>query len=467
MPSSPQKFGPSNPDGANCSLSASAFGDSGFVGASAALWVGPRSQLSAAVQRGERAFGLPSPTLGGKWAKESDEVKRGYFLIDIPPEKFNETVAYAARAGFGYIVLLDGWIATGAGGQSMYGHYNVSQGWKSWGGGRADAASGLAAAIKFANSQGVKVGLHTMSGNIAESDSYVTPTPDPRLATLPGSWSLASDLTANSTTIKLWRERVSCMVPFPARCFSGPCAPCPNGATTVRIGDELAVFTRLDPASASLTGVKRGAFGTTPQAYTAGTRVKVMARGSGPTFLAAGTLVDEIGANIARAVDRVGADTVYFDGLGQLLPVVSGGATERFDCSRLQLSFWRHAQRQVIAQSDTEGENQLESGHLWHLDSRSGQTDFAATDSKAFLDKIKTVDLHRAHRELFSPDLGWWGYLPWTQSYAATTPDEVAYMASRAAGWSGSPALETEFDKLGLSTSKTKTAWHALSGFAV
>ena len=100
MPSSPQKFGPSNPDGANCSLSASAFGDSGFVGASAALWVGPRSQLSAAVQRGERAFGLPSPTLGGKWAKESDEVKRGYFLIDIPPEKFNETVAYAARAGF-------------------------------------------------------------------------------------------------------------------------------------------------------------------------------------------------------------------------------------------------------------------------------------------------------------------------------------------------------------------------------
>ena len=81
MPSSPQKFGPSNPDGANCSLSASAFGDSGFVGASAALWVGPRSQLSAAVQRGERAFGLPSPTLGGKWAKESDEVKRSVSVL--------------------------------------------------------------------------------------------------------------------------------------------------------------------------------------------------------------------------------------------------------------------------------------------------------------------------------------------------------------------------------------------------
>ena len=85
MPSSPQKFGPSNPDGANCSLSASAFGDSGFVGASAALWVGPRSQLSAAVQRGERAFGLPSPTLGGRWAKDSDEVKRGVSALSQLP----------------------------------------------------------------------------------------------------------------------------------------------------------------------------------------------------------------------------------------------------------------------------------------------------------------------------------------------------------------------------------------------
>ena len=47
-----------------------------------------------------------------------------------------------------------------------------------------------------------------MSGNIAPSDSYVTPTPDPRLATLPGSWSLASDLTANSTTIKLWPDHL-------------------------------------------------------------------------------------------------------------------------------------------------------------------------------------------------------------------------------------------------------------------
>ena len=193
----------------------------------------------------------------------------------------------------------------------------------------------------------------------------------------------------------------------------------------------------------------RGLHGTLAQSHSAGERVRVMAAGSGPTYLPTGTLLDEIGANIARAVDAVGADTAYFDGLGAVLPVVSGGATERFACSRMQLAFWRSCKRQVIAQADTEGEPELESGHLWHMDSRSGQSDFAATDSKAFFDGVKLFSVRSAKRELFTPDLGWWGYLPFTQSAWATTPDEVSYMASRAAGYGGSPALETEFDKLG------------------
>ena len=62
-----------------------------------------------------------------------------------------------------------------------------------------------------------------------------------------------------------------------------------------------------------------------------------------------------------------------------MFPIVSGGATERFACSRMQLAFWRSCQRQVITQADTEGEAELESGHLWHMDSRSGQSDFAAS----------------------------------------------------------------------------------------
>ena len=56
----------------------------------------------------------------------------------------------------------------------------------------------------------------------------------------------------------------------------------------------------------------RGLHGTLAQSHSAGERVRVMAAGSGPTYLPTGTLLDEIGANIARAVDGVGADTAYF-----------------------------------------------------------------------------------------------------------------------------------------------------------
>jgi hypothetical protein len=458
LPAHNDQFGPSNPAGAPCSLSASAFSDSGFVNASVALWAGSRPALPAAMQLGEQELGLPSPKLngGGKLSPElALEVAKGYFLIDIPPSEFNKTVEYAHSAGFGYIVLLDSWIDTTPGKEAKYGHYNVSKAWAGWGGSGAVGTpmAGLRAAVQYANTRGVKIGLHTMSGNIATTDSYVTPIPDVRLATIPGHWTLASDLNATSTSARLIGN-TTCLgsIPLSERCTVTDCAPCPGAVThDIRIGSsgELLTYAHLNTTTGILSGLVRGLHGTQSQSHSAGALVHVMAAGSGPTYLPTGTLIDEIGANIAHVVDAVGADTAYFDGLGNMLPVASGGATERFACSRMQLAFWRACKRQVITQADTEGELELESGHLWHMDDRAGQSDFAATDSKAFLDHIKTVSITRAHRELYGVDLGWWGYLPFTQSYYATTPDEVAYMASRAAGWGGSPALETEFDKLG------------------
>jgi hypothetical protein len=450
LPRMNDRFGPSNPAGAGCSLSASAFSDSVFVNSSAALWAGARTALPAAMRLGEKGLGLPSPRLGGggKLSPESAlEVARGYFLIDVPPQQFNRTVEYALTAGFGYIVLLDSWIDTTPGQEAKYGHYNVSSSWGTWGRGTwSTPIAGLHAAVQYANARGVKVGLHTMSGNIAQTDSYVTPAPDPRLATHPGFWTLGKNgVSADAKTIQL-AGNVTYLDKNQNRPGAGLS---PTVPVEIWVDDELMHTTALNTTTGVLSGLVRGLHGTKAQSHAAGAHVRVMAAGSGPTYLPRGTLIDEIASNIARAVDGVGADTTYFDGLGNLLPITNGGSTERFGCSRMQLAFWKSAKRQVIAQSDTEGELEIESGHLWHMDSRSGQSDFAATDSKAFMDGDKLVTVKRAKRELFTPDLGWWGYLPFTQSYYATMPDEVAYMASRAAGWGGSPALETEFDKLG------------------
>ena len=42
-----------------------------LTGHSAALWGGPRAELDSAIQRGEAAFGLPSPTIGGTTRRQA------------------------------------------------------------------------------------------------------------------------------------------------------------------------------------------------------------------------------------------------------------------------------------------------------------------------------------------------------------------------------------------------------------
>ena len=46
----------------------------------------------------------------------------------------------------------------------------------------------------------------------------------------------------------------------------------------------------------------------------------------------------------------------------------------------------------------------------WHLNTRAGQTDWGATDSRAFMDYTKS-DMERATRAELAPcDMGWWGF---------------------------------------------------------
>ena len=77
-----------------------------ITGHSAALWGGPRSDLDSAIQRGEAAFGLPSPTIGGTWSKRSPAAKKGYFLISVTPDSLDATIKYATQSGMGYITFL-------------------------------------------------------------------------------------------------------------------------------------------------------------------------------------------------------------------------------------------------------------------------------------------------------------------------------------------------------------------------
>lgn len=84
-------------------------------------------------------------------------------------------------------------------------------------------------------------------------------------------------------------------------------------------------------------------------------------------------------------------------------------------------------------------------GELWHLNTRSGQRDWGATDTRAFFSHFGARDVAAAAQDLQVPDIGWWPYNVYVAgSFYATTPDEVEFMAAQAAAWGAAQMLETD-----------------------
>jgi hypothetical protein len=374
---------------------------------SATLWGGPRSGLLPSIEAAEIAFHLPSPrTADGTWLKTSAAASTGYIMASgINQDNFDQVVELAKSSGMKMVVLISA--------VANSGHFLVDQ--EAWNG-----TAGLAAAIGHAHAQGIKVGLHTMSASIPVQDSYITPLPDPRLAALTG-WILQESINASTTDILL-NKVVS---------------PGWGLGSTLRIGDELITFSGSSAASnvSTLGGVVRGAYNTTAVQHWQGEQVMHMQELFGFLPDPATNLMEEMGANLAEVVDSTDCDYVYFDGIEGLQPF--GIQT----MSRMHRAFWDPVKRKdIIVQSSGNA------GELWHLNTRSGQRDWGATDSRAFFSYFGAGDVAAASQDLQVPDLGWWPYNVFVGgSFYATTPDEVEFMSSQAAAWDGVQNLESDY----------------------
>jgi hypothetical protein len=397
----------------------------GFVGRSAAVWAGKRPGLDAAIQTAQAKFNLPSPKIDGVWHKRN--AKPGYFLITVTPDTLDDAITYAQQSGIPYITFLDN-IWAGAG------HYNVST---LWGG-----LPGLTAAVKKIKTAGLKAGCHTMSGNIVKTDAYVTPVPDTRLATTRGgSRTLAAAVGATDSWIPLTESPAGLPVAYGVQQ--------PRLGADMVIGKEIIRYASINTTVPyGLSGVTRGMYGTTAAAHGAATKISHLAQMYGG-FLPdpATTLMKEVAENIAFVYKAVGFDMIYFDGLeghsitgpeiaGAARSVTAPGVAE----AGMHQAFW-----EALDGHDCLTESSSGGGPLWHLNTRTGQTDWAGTDRRAYLDFSKGPDmLAAACKSLDTPDIGWWGYnLFAAGSYRATTPDEVEYMAARVVAWDASPNFET------------------------
>jgi hypothetical protein len=400
--------------------------DGALIGRGAALWAGKRSELDAAIQQSEKRFNLPCPMIDGVWAKRNAQA--GYFLISITPDTLDDAIKYARQSGITYLMFLDD-IWEGAG------HYNVSA---MWGG-----LQGLTTAVAKIKAAGLKAGCHTMSGNIVKTDPYVTPVPDPRLAkTIGGQRTLAKPLSATDTWLPLAESPAGLPVPYGVQ-------P-PRTGTDMQIGSEIVRYLSVNTSAPyGLAGVVRGMYGTTAAAHKIGAPVKHLAQLYGGFLPDPETsLMDEVGENMARAFKEIGFSMIYFDGLeahSMTGPTVGGEVVPGFAEARLHQAFWVN-----LEGHDALVESSSSAGPLWHLNTRSGQTDWAGTNRRAYMDYGKGPKMAGAScANLVTPDIGWWGFnLFAAGSYRATTPDEVEYMAARSRAWDAAPNFETSTQSL-------------------
>ncbi len=222
----------------------------------------------------------------------------------------------------------------------------------------------------------------------------------------------------------------------------------PRLGAEMQIGDEIVRYSSINTtAPFGLNGVTRGMYNTNPAAHQSGATIAHLAQMyNGYLPDPATTLLAEVGANLAWAYKSLGMSMIYFDGLeahSLTGPAITGAPLSRAPGvaeAGLHQAFW-----EALDGHDALTESSSSGGPLWHLNTRTGQTDWAGTDRRAYLDFSKGPDmLAAACKSLDTPDMGWWGYNTFAAgSYHATTPDEVEYMASRVRAWNASPNFET------------------------
>jgi hypothetical protein len=404
----------------------------GMIGEKAALVAVPKPQFLEVVQEVERDCGLPSPKLGGQWAKTSLDVRRGYLFTDLTEANADETIRYARLGEFGCVMpYSDAWSAS-------LGSYpinlrNFTRGEES-----------LKAVIDKCHAAGLKVGMHMLSSLVGKDDPLVRPKPDSRLLK-DAEAVLAADVDAAATELRS---------AGPLDGFSqvpGAYGDDKQGMTVV-IDDEIIYYNRRDLVAKTLGQCARGYLGTKAAPHKAGAKIFHLCEACN-CYLAdlRTSLKDELAERVAGVFNRCGFDMIFFDG-GECNMAGDRRSLNRLDwydrpewywVSQQQMSIYQRIRREVLVQGSGE------TPWLWHIFARGTCDDFAAIAPKPWLDCHKIAEAWQRCNAYFMPaELGWWGFLNDAPDHPATSPDEVEYYAARMLALDTPVSLETNLAAL-------------------
>jgi hypothetical protein len=399
---------------------ASVYPEFGMENQQVAIIAAPTARFLNSVQKLEHEFNLPSPMLGGLWAKNSPDVKKSYLFTDLTEANANETINYAKLAGFKYIMLYSGtWASTN--GSYQINKSNFPRGEES-----------LKAVIDKCHAAGLKVGMHMLTSFVSKNDPLVRPRPDTRL--LKDAESIL--------TVGIDEKQTEIMADVSHGIWPRDLTLSDSrNATDIQIDDEIIHYRTINIKSKRFLQCIRGARGTKAASHKAGAKIYHLAERHGSYLVdLRSSLKDELADRVAGLINRCGFDMIYLDG-GE---VNSANGPAWYWVSQQQISILDRVKRELLVQGSGM------THWTWHLFTRGTCDDYAAISPKDYLDYHKIPDYwEKLYKKSFFPsELGWWGFLEYTPSRPATTPDEAEFYAIRMLATDAPVSLETNFRAL-------------------
>ena len=402
-------------------LTATVYREFGLEGQGVALVATPPANLLKQIQTVERECGLPSPQLGGVWAKQSPDARESYFFSDLTEQNADETIRHAKLGGFRYLMTYDGTWARSLGSYPINTNYYPR------------GEDSLMAVVDKCHAAGLKVGMHMLTSFVGKNDPLVRPTPDSRL--------LKDDYATLAADLEAKAEEITATMPLTSFPTEGAFYGETKAGFDIQIDDEIIQYRAIGGVGTNtFLRCVRGFAGTKAAPHKAGTTIHHLVERYGCYLVdLRTTLKNEVSERIAGIINRCGFDMIYFDG---------------GECNGANGPFWYWVSQQQRDICEKVRRPLLVQGSggtpwTWHWFTRGCCDDFAAVAPKQYLDWHKIADSWLSYRDSFMPaELGWWGFLAWAPHQPATMPDEVEFYAVRMLALDTPVSLETHLSAL-------------------
>lgn len=257
--------------------------DQDFVGTAIALFGCPEPKTLDVIEEIELAEGLPHPLFNGEWIKRASRLGEAYLMYDGNSQE--NALEYANRFGFKLVHIGDFF--------ESWGHFELKT--KRFPNGAED----IKKYTDKARTEGVSLGVHTLTMFTSAHDPYVSPVPSDSLCKV-GSSKLSKAVGIKDDVI---------FVEDPTY-FKNK-----GNTQTIKIGKELIRYARvIDEKPYRLEGCTRGQYKTTVSAHEAGSIIDKLANNSYAGFYPDFKLQDAFALRLAAVCNETGIDLMDFDG---------------------------------------------------------------------------------------------------------------------------------------------------------